>query len=319
MHVLMLTPMLPHPGALTGGALVMHGQLEALAAHHRVTLAALATDTPTERAAADGLRATGVDVHCVWGPPPTGPRLWARRWRLARAWLRNDAPLRTLAFAVPAMQALLDRLAGERRFDVVQVEDNAMGHYVLPSGIPTLLTEHEARTDADVAGVERGRWRRYQRAVWARFDRIQVFTPADAAAVRSAAPALAGRVRVNPFGVAVPPPSGDGVRNTVVFVGGFLHPPNVDAACWLGRTITPLLRERVPDARVLIVGSAPPRAVRALASDAVVVTGRVPDVGPYLDQAERLAEPPALPGDEPSQHSTEPRAHLRAGQKISCL
>ena len=82
----------------------------------------------------------------------------------------------------------------------------------------------------------------------------------------------------------------------VLFVGSFGHPPNADAAVRLARAIMPAVRARVPDALLEIVGDAPPPAVRELAGDGVVVTGRVPDVGPHLERAAVVAAPLHLGG-----------------------
>ena len=71
----------------------------------------------------------------------------------------------------------------------------------------------------------------------------------------------------------------------MAFVATMGWAPNVDAALWLGREIWPLVRERVPQARLLLVGRDPTPAVRALAGETVEVTGTVADVGPYLARA----------------------------------
>ena len=70
--------------------------------------------------------------------------------------------------------------------------------------------------------------------------------------------------------------------NSLLFVGGFAHSPNVDAVLYFGREVLPLIRRSVPDVAVTIVGDAPPEEVRRLASDNVTLTGWVPDVEPYL-------------------------------------
>ncbi|PTT78189.1 sugar transferase, partial [Pelomonas sp. HMWF004] len=51
------------------------------------------------------------------------------------------------------------------------------------------------------------------------------------------------------------------------------------------------LRERFPALRFHIVGRAPTPAVQALVSDAVRVTGTVPDVRPYLQHAAAVVAP----------------------------
>jgi polysaccharide biosynthesis protein PslH len=76
-----------------------------------------------------------------------------------------------------------------------------------------------------------------------------------------------------------------------VFVGGFAHPPNVDAAIWLVRAILPLVRASVPAATLTIVGADPPEAVRGLAGPGTVVTGRVDAVDPYIRAAAVVVAP----------------------------
>lgn len=71
-------------------------------------------------------------------------------------------------------------------------------------------------------------------------------------------------------------------RAGILFVGGFRHPPNVDAALWFGREVWPHIQQALPGVRLYLVGDSPPREVVALAGGDVEVTGYVPDVGEYL-------------------------------------
>ena len=47
---------------------------------------------------------------------------------------------------------------------------------------------------------------------------------------------------------------GFGARCDFVTIGGFKHPPNVDAVKWLSGEIWPLIRESLPDAQLHIYG-----------------------------------------------------------------
>lgn len=314
MRVLVVTPFLPYAQAVNAGPLVMHAHIACLATRHTVTLATFAGPDGAELHAIERLRDSGIDVHALWRPAPCGIHQWTRRIRLAHYWLHTAYPLRNLWFWDPNMQQLLDRLFARIPFDLIDVEDNAMGSYRYPEQIPAALTEHEVRMPAPPgqhtqwrmnwlyrvlnSTTEQRRWQQYQPNVWRRFDRIQVFTCHDAESIRTLAPDLAGRVRVNPFGIDIPAevdPSHEEV-NTVVFSGGFLHPPNVDAALWLGNEIMPILRTIRPGVRLIIVGSHPPEAVCALQRDDVIVTGRVPRVEPFLEQAAVVLAPVRIGG-----------------------
>ena len=88
----------------------------------------------------------------------------------------------------------------------------------------------------------------------------------------------------------------DAQRSTeprVVFTGVMNYVPNADAAVWLKQEIWPLVRAKVPAARLDIVGASPSAEVQALGdqSSGVTVTGSVPDVRPYLWRAHVAAAP----------------------------
>jgi glycosyltransferase involved in cell wall biosynthesis len=61
----------------------------------------------------------------------------------------------------------------------------------------------------------------------------------------------------------------------IIFVGGFGHPPNEDAAIWFANEILPSIRARVPSAHLSIIGSNPTERVRALAGDGIRVLANV--------------------------------------------
>ncbi|MBA3869344.1 MAG: glycosyltransferase [Anaerolineae bacterium] len=77
----------------------------------------------------------------------------------------------------------------------------------------------------------------------------------------------------------------------LLFVGNYEYAPNVDAALRLATEIFPAVLARVPQARLWLVGNAPPSELTALANDSIRVTGRVPDVRPYLARASAFVSP----------------------------
>lgn len=77
----------------------------------------------------------------------------------------------------------------------------------------------------------------------------------------------------------------------IVFTGQMDYRPNVEAVRWFVAETLPAIRVRHPRARFAIVGRAPIAEVRALASPAVIVTGQVPDVRPWLEAADVAVAP----------------------------
>jgi len=123
-----------------------------------------------------------------------------------------------------------------------------------------------------------------ERAKLVKSEEIAAIEAADATIVHSAvekkvlATAAAGaNVQVVPWAytsaLMVSPAS---QRSGVIFVGGYRHTPNVDAAKWLVTEIMPLVWEEMPDIICTLVGSNMPDEVKALASARIETLGYVP-------------------------------------------
>jgi glycosyltransferase involved in cell wall biosynthesis len=72
---------------------------------------------------------------------------------------------------------------------------------------------------------------------------------------------------------------------TLIFVGGFVHEPNVDAVKFFLNDIFPLIARRDPEVEVLIVGDSPPEEIQQMTGERIKVLGYVDDTQPYLDKA----------------------------------
>ena len=206
-----MVPQTEAPGAIP---INLHAELTGLAAHHKITLVTIAGPDPQEWEAACRLRELGIQVHAIRRVEPRGWARWQRRWRFASTWLRGAYPFRTIWFWEAAAQLTIDRLLRENAYDVVIAEDNATGVYRFQTRAPKVLTEHEVRRPRSVnwrglarerslrAGLREAdwqRWRKYQLSVWGRFDRIQVYSPRDAAAECASEPVgLARRMEAAP-------------------------------------------------------------------------------------------------------------------------
>jgi GT2 family glycosyltransferase len=72
-------------------------------------------------------------------------------------------------------------------------------------------------------------------------------------------------------------------RSGLLFVGGYNHPPNVDAMRWFVAEVFPLVRARLPGVVLNVCGSNPPAEILGLACDDIRVHGWVQDLTPLLD------------------------------------
>lgn len=66
-------------------------------------------------------------------------------------------------------------------------------------------------------------------------------------------------------------------REDLLFIGGFTHGPNVDAALWATNEIMPLIWKKLPEVKLHIVGSNAPEEVLKLANERVIVHGYLTD------------------------------------------
>ncbi len=135
---------------------------------------------------------------------------------------------------------------------------------------------------------------------WAeRADASTFVTEAEADLLRHQLPPMANRIHAVQNGVDAeffspqhtfesPYPAGGAV---IVFTGAMDYWPNIDAVTWFAQDILPQIRAEVPEVRFYIVGMNPVPAVQALAGPGVVVTGKVPDVRPWIAHAEAVVAP----------------------------
>ena len=77
-----------------------------------------------------------------------------------------------------------------------------------------------------------------------------------------------------------------------MFVGGFQHPPNIDAVEYYGNEIWPLVRAARPEAETIIIGSRMPDSLKKWGvQQGLTMLGFVEDLTPHYEQC-RLAIAP---------------------------
>jgi glycosyltransferase involved in cell wall biosynthesis len=302
--------MVPEADGLGAIPKLLHAQLEGLSERHEVCLVGSYGDLPGQAEAAEALSAGGRDVHFVDRRRSRSlRRRWLVRAELAGRWLGDDLPWRVVSLS-GGVQPALDRAVASGPFDVIALEHSSAASLRLPSGTPIVLTEHEAERSVPLHSGTGGRagdavrrrdwrrWERYQPRAWGRADLVQVYSGGDAAAVAARAPALAGRIRVNPFGISIPrrldPASERPGR--VLFTGTFAHPPNLDSARWLATEILPALQAAEPAAELEIVGTKPPAEIQAMARPGLRVVADAASLEPHLAAAAVVLAPVRLGG-----------------------
>ncbi|MCG6940119.1 MAG: TIGR03087 family PEP-CTERM/XrtA system glycosyltransferase [Thiohalocapsa sp.] len=303
-QVLLLCHRIPYPPD-KGDKIRSHRWLTSLAARYRVHLGAF-VDDPNDWAHAERLRTLCAEV-CLRPLPPVRARL-----RGLPA-LLTTTPLTVACYADRQMAAWVRRLCATRTLSRVIVFSSAMAQYAL------LPEAAGLRRVIDYVDVDADKWRQYaerKRApmswLYAREARCLLaydarVARAFAASLFVSAPEAALFLRMTgapgsaavPNGVdsayfapmaARPSPFNDSVQ-VLVFTGAMDYWANVDAVRWFAAEVWPLVRQRMSSARFYVVGARPTREVSKLVGEGIVVTGRVPDVRPYLQHAAAVVAP----------------------------
>lgn len=306
-NVLYLTHRLPYPPD-KGDKITTFNFLRHLAAHHRVYLGAF-VDSDADRAHYEALRSMCAQLKLV----EISPR-WRRLWSTHA--VLNGQPLSQTYHRSASLQRWVDQVVAECDIKTALVYCSAMAPYLAaPRFAPLRRVTHYADVDSEkwktyaaqhrgpmgwVYGREGRTLLQLERAMSRVYDITSFVSDADAQLYQQLAPESAGRVRVIPNGVDTEyfdpsrpfeTPFSPGGR-AIVFTGAMDYWPNVDAVTWFATEVLPEIRRHTPQAEFWIVGSNPARAVTDLgAMPGVKVTGRVPDVRPYLAHAAAVVAP----------------------------
>jgi polysaccharide biosynthesis protein PslH len=280
---------------LEGTGLVVAALREQLGDRHDIRVLALAR--PEDRTDDPAIRLV---------TPPASSR--GHDALLLARWAAGGAPLR----AATATGALEGPLAEELRTfapDVVHVTPGDLcSLQARLGGRPAIAAPLDAwhvaaetrafgagRAKAALLRVEARRRRAHELANYPHYSAVVVVSDLDAEALTD--PAVPLPLHVVPNGVDVErfarrPDSAARVPGSLIFHGSMAHPPNEVAAEHLARELLPLVRARVPDATLRLVGREPtPRVLALGALDGVTVTGAVDDVRDELDRAAVYACP----------------------------
>jgi sugar transferase (PEP-CTERM/EpsH1 system associated) len=303
--LLFLSQRLPFPPA-KGEKIRAYHELTHFARHYDIHLGCLADD-PADLDHAAALKPFCRDIHVA----PLKPR----RAKIAcLTGLLTHEGLSVTYFRDRGLAAWVRRVIDTVRPAVTFVYSSNMAPYVLD------LPRH-GRLIADLVDVDSAKWlamaeaetgpmRLVYRREWGRIAALEariareadlsvLVSDAEAALLARRVPGGWDRIRAVSNGVdhRYFDPAGFAEASLddapeFVFTGTMDYRPNADAVAWFATAILPRIRATVLDARFTIVGANPSRQTQALGDlEGVTVTGRVPDVRPFLARATAAVAP----------------------------
>ena len=146
------------------------------------------------------------------------------------------------------------------------------------------MREAELQND-DALRAAASRTREHELSVMRRADHTVLVSPAEEPFVKAYLPNTPISVFPALYVPVVDEPPPFAARANLFFLGGFGHPPNVDAVRWFVKEIWPRAHAKLPEAEFHILGAEAPKDVQALGQVAgVKVVGFVPDLEPTLSK-----------------------------------
>ena len=308
MRILITCKEFPHSQVI-GGPIIIYNRLKYLSKNHLVSLAAFSR--PEEKKYIPSVKPYCHDLRFVPFPP--------KRSFLKQTWDFFTSPIPHYFLRVHGSMEMAHTLAEmvkKDKYDFVIAEYSVMGQFLhsndeLPP-VRKIVSVHECYYLARLKsfhhhklGINKLRealnlkgLKKYEFDMYRKADKVLTLTLQGKNELLEIAPGL--DISVVPHGVDVEafsflPQSEE--DQSIVFIGNYLHYPNVDAVLYFHEKIWSQLKTSISDIKFYVVGQAPPPEIIRLSEDAsIVVTGTVDDVIPYLRKAKVFICPVRLGG-----------------------
>lgn len=282
-----------------GGKIRPFNMIRHLSQHHQVTVCSLA------RSEAEAEEGRGIAPHC-------------ERFEMGRVsnplqMLRMVIRLPTTVpssmgyFYSPELAAKVNELLATERFDLIFVHCSSVAQYVSHvRDIPKILDFGDMDSQKWLEYVnykpfplKAGYWlegnkmEREEKRLARLFNLCTATTRAEWETLESYSTGVASDWFPNGVDAGFFTPDGEGYdADTISFIGRMDYYPNQEAMFRFCEQTWPLLRDRRPNMKLLIVGADPIPAVLKLGElPGVTVTGSVPDVRPYILRSAAMVAP----------------------------
>jgi glycosyltransferase involved in cell wall biosynthesis len=258
--------------------------------HHRHEIHFAALDLPQP---GGGVSRSSEYCTKAYAAPHSVPQNFAPRfWWQAAASISTGLPLTVLRYRSQALLRLVEALTHRERFDAVvcdflvsaanipELGNAVLFQHNVESSIWKRHTEHAPTPwHRAFCRAQYGRMLRYEGEVCRSAKKIVAVSGVDVREMRS----LYGASRIACVSTGVDieyftPPHDIERTHHLVFVGAMDWRPNMDGVQWFVSSVLPLIRVRLPDVSLLVVG----RRGLPRHDSRVHVTGTVEDVRPYL-------------------------------------
>ena len=303
MKILYISDYLPFP--LNSGAnLRIFNLIKGLSRKNEITLCSLYWENDKEQ---QDIAVKGLSTICkrIETAPITEKSKLAHFPGLIKFALTGK-PLETKFYYSPILAQKIHSLTKKNQYDIIQIEHSHMAMYIdcidKHQTAKKILTFHNIIFDQNkslykiMQGFENKircwiatqQMEAWEPRIARRFDRCITVSERDRQLIIHAAPGL--KVDVIPNGVdtkTLQPLMKNVEKPALIFVGSMDYPPAVDASVYFCSQVLPLIRKKVPEVGVWLVGRNPTQEIKDLGKDDahIHVTGMVDSVIDYYEKA----------------------------------
>lgn len=304
MKILYLLPYNPVPPTF-GGAIRIYHILNSLAQTHDVTVAGFG-DQEDRKSITEEFPGLRNKIHLV--DRPNG------RFHIAKSYIHSLISGHSHWYCQlqsEELQSLINELVEENDFDIIHSEFPVLAGYDFNTNAVRILDSHNVEYD-NFQRMAEGRINLFRKLYYwlesrkfyreeiktvSRQDAVLVPSRRDAVLYDADVPHVPKYIIPNGVdldyferGNVSPEPY------SMVFVGMMKYLPNEDAMNFFLDEIFPRIREKIPKAKIYIVGSNPDSSLKSRQNKNIEVTGFVDDVRPYIDRSSVYVVPLRMGG-----------------------
>jgi glycosyltransferase involved in cell wall biosynthesis len=272
MKILMLTPYLPYPPS-EGGQLRSYKLIKLLSKRHEITLVCFSRLHNTADQV-DHMRKFCKKVIVI-----ERGKTWTVKNILRTGF--SSYPFLVSIYNSSGIKEVLRDEISRGNYDLIHAEMSYTLPYLPKTDIPIILVEqtimsrifaHQAKTDRrwwfrPFMAMDVIKMRFWEKYFWQRVNRVVTVSDEDAAVIHKIIPDL--RVDVVPNGV------GEDMSNlprkihyntTILYMGNYKWIQNWEPAALLATEVFPLIKKKIPSAKLIIAGQSPTKDAKSLVS-----------------------------------------------------
>lgn len=293
MKLLHILPYSPVPPTF-GGALRVYNLLRQMTKNHEVTLITFGSSS-VQNEIHSYFNANIKNIHVLNYSSLSRYKRYGQFFSLF-----NSKSYSFLGAYRDEMQNLIDNIVTSNQFDIVQTEFPHMASYEIKSDAIKILDAHNV--EYLIFKYQFENTSSFIRKVYYKREFQKVFRDEIAACQTNDALLVTSVSDKNTFDKNLPDmpkfiiPNGVDTNfftpsnetpepNALVFTGAMSYIPNSDGILYFLDNIFPLITKSIPDAKLYVVGSMPPKKLISRASKNIIITGYVDDVRPYISRA----------------------------------